>query len=264
MENWLLKLACPDCHIQFAYDRLQRGELWCPVCLHGFGRVSDDPLRLKPYTVRFDSRYWVEAQRYHALSGIPPEEYPGYKESNPMFRAQAIESMLRRNAISSYLNIGPGPGLLEERMEGMEIWALDVSRGFLQLVKEKAHYVRRVLGVAEYLPFDSDSMECIVSQSTFQSVVDRERMLYEVARVLKPGGTFIFNIAYRWNYPSRPQGGFNVLVGMEREVLFGFLRRLGFCVSSEVWNVRSECKVSVMDEGDYLWIKAVKVSETSS
>lgn len=264
MESWLLKLACPDCHIQFAWDGLQRGELRCALCHTFFGTTVSDPLRLIPNTVLNDSRYWAEGSRYQEISGIPPEEYTGYEESNPTFRAQLIESQLRRGAINSYLNIGPGPGLLEERMGGMEIWALDVSEGFLQLVKERAPYVRRVRGVAEYLPFTNNALECVVSQSTFQSVVDRERMLYEAARVLRPMGTFIFNIAYRWNYPSKPQGGFNILVDHERGTLFRFLRRLGFCAKSGVWNVRRERKVSTMDEGDYLWIHATKVSETSS
>jgi ubiquinone/menaquinone biosynthesis C-methylase UbiE len=47
-------------------------------------------------------------------------------------------------------------------------------------------------GTAENLPFDPASFDCVVCTFTLCSVQDPARVLSEAARVLKPGGRFLF------------------------------------------------------------------------
>ena len=45
---------------------------------------------------------------------------------------------------------------------------------------------------AESLPFPADTFDCVTSTWTLCSIPDVERALYEVRRVLRPGGLFLF------------------------------------------------------------------------
>lgn len=53
--------------------------------------------------------------------------------------------------------------------------------------------LRVVHGVAEALPLPSASADAVVCTLTLCSVVDQERALAEVRRILKPGGKFLFH-----------------------------------------------------------------------
>ncbi|HEX8065812.1 MAG TPA: class I SAM-dependent methyltransferase [Thermoleophilaceae bacterium] len=50
----------------------------------------------------------------------------------------------------------------------------------------------RVVAPAEELPFDDDSFDCAVSTLVLCTVDDQARALAEIARVLRPGGRFVF------------------------------------------------------------------------
>merc|ERR1711933_472700 len=55
-----------------------------------------------------------------------------------------------------------------------------------------AHSVRVVHGVSEALPFDDKSLDAVVCSLTLCSVLNPEKSIAEIKRVLKSGGKFLF------------------------------------------------------------------------
>lgn len=65
-----------------------------------------------------------------------------------------------------------------------------------------AHPFRFVRGVAEDLPFDAASFDAAVSATTFDHLLDPERALAELRRVLAPGGRLLAWMTY---WPDAPR-----------------------------------------------------------
>ena len=79
--------------------------------------------------------------------------------------------------ISSFSGIDPSGKLLDYAREAARAkgWEADIRPGF-----------------GEALPFDDASFDTVVSTFTLCSVSDHGKVLSELKRVLKPGGTFLF------------------------------------------------------------------------
>jgi ubiquinone/menaquinone biosynthesis C-methylase UbiE len=91
----------------------------------------------------------------------------------------------------SVLEVGCGTGLLLERMREFSAHArgLDLSEGMLHRARERGLDV--VLGSATDLPFEDASFDVACSFKVLAHVRDIERALYEMARVVRPGGTVV-------------------------------------------------------------------------
>ncbi len=95
------------------------------------------------------------------------------------------------------LEIGAGTGTnLPYYREGTNLYIVEPNKEMLKYFLEKAHkyplnmYIKE--GFAEELPFDDNSFDGVVSTLVLCSVKSPYRVLSEIKRVLKPGGTFIF------------------------------------------------------------------------
>lgn len=209
-----------------------------------------------PKWVFDDSRYMLEIDRYEKVAEAGPEVYHGLDKTRPEYRAGLLKGMLLGYEVDQFVNLGPGFGALERKCYGgFDIIDLDSCLGFLYRIKENMPNVTCVRGIAEELPFKDNSVECFVSESTFQSIVDRVRFLYEIGRVMAPGSLLILTVAYGWNYPRKPQDGFNILNRDERRTLRRFLGELGFVTNLVVANTEQrEWNLGSLDQGDFLYI----------
>ena len=90
------------------------------------------------------------------------------------------------------LDIGCGGGLtLVACMEaGWSAVGVDVSEDQLRLARERGCHV--TWADAADLPFDDTSFDAVVSVFTHTDVEDFEALLAEAARVLRPGGAFVY------------------------------------------------------------------------
>jgi SAM-dependent methyltransferase len=211
---------------------------------------------------RRDPRYLAEFGRYRAIAGAKLENYSGYLDTKPRYRARLMDDMLKERDVREFVDVGPGPGFLQEETTGLTCWAMDHCLGFLRRVKERAPGTRCVRALAERMPFATGSVPCLVSDSTFQTLVDRESFLCEAARVCAPGALFMLSVGYRANYPRRPQDGFNVLRPEGRELLFHYVKELGFDESGAFfWNVAEKRRVADMEDGDYFYVVAEKTRD---
>ena len=104
--------------------------------------------------------------------------------------AKEIISRLGINGDSRVAELGCGSGILGEhvfRQSKSQIHALDISSGMLKEARNKAIYELLYNATAEDLPFANDSFDAIYSTFMFHSVLDQEKALQEIYRILKPG-----------------------------------------------------------------------------
>jgi SAM-dependent methyltransferase len=100
------------------------------------------------------------------------------------------------------LDVGCGTGfqttiLLEL---GYETLGLDVSAGALRAARSRCAGACLLQGDAEALPCRDGTMDLIIScGSTLSFVSHPERAFAEIARVLRPGGRFLFEVEHRWS-----------------------------------------------------------------
>ncbi|WP_161949045.1 class I SAM-dependent methyltransferase [Desulfomicrobium norvegicum] len=98
------------------------------------------------------------------------------------------------------LNIGVGYGGLEEMllsMQGVIVYSLDPSDGAIALLRE-AHCIgdRAVVGFSQDIPWSHSFFDVVVMSEVLEhlDVDDYRKTLYEVFRVLRPGGKFVFTV----------------------------------------------------------------------
>lgn len=238
-------IICPVCHNSSCHN--QDDCTFCPTFHRAMGEANIPDLI--PPDIYRDPRHAFEIGRYEAIEEAGLEDYAHYAPTRPRYRARLMADLLRENKVAEYVDVGPGFGFLEEETPDMERWALDHSLGFLNATRKRAPGTHCVRAVAERLPVAN--VPCLVSDSTFQTLVDREAFLCEAARACE---LLVLTVGFRANYPRKPQGGFNVLRDDERATLSCYLGELGFETEWWLWNVEKGWRAQTMDEADYLYI----------
>lgn len=126
-------------------------------------------------------------------------------------RGDYIESCVTRVygkgalAQQEILEIGSGGGLICEDLARRQVvmTGIDPSAGALQTARlhavqyglgQNIHYLQ---GVGEYLPFADGSFSVIVCLDVLEHVSDLKQTIEEIARVLAPGGIFVFDTINR-------------------------------------------------------------------
>lgn len=243
----MIELACPICHCHTAFSG-------CDFCSRVKVELAYDvPNLVPPHSLR-DPVYAFEVGRYDMIAAAGPVNYAGYATTRPVYRANLWHEILMGRGVTEFVDVGPGFGALEEIVGDIHWLALDLSFGFLKRLKDRWPERVCVRALAEWLPLVTDSVPCLVADSVFQSIVDREAFLCEAARVCAPGGCLLFSVAYGWNYPRRPQGGFDVTRPDERAVLRRYLEELGFSVEFNWVNLAEERQAEDQDDGDYVYV----------
>lgn len=103
----------------------------------------------------------------------------------------AVRSLLPWQGIG--LEIGVGTGRFAAPL-GVR-FGVDPSASMLEYAHARG--VRTVLGIAEQLPFATDSFDCALSVATICFVDDVRAMLREARRVIKPGGCLVLGFVDR-------------------------------------------------------------------
>jgi 2-polyprenyl-6-hydroxyphenyl methylase/3-demethylubiquinone-9 3-methyltransferase len=95
------------------------------------------------------------------------------------------------------LDVGCGAGFLSNHLalEGFEVTGLDASQAAIQVAAchDATGKARYVVGDALKLPFADASFDAVCAMDFLEHVEEPEKAVAEMARVLKPGGTFFFH-----------------------------------------------------------------------
>jgi len=101
------------------------------------------------------------------------------------------------------LDIGCGGGILTEELAAISIntYGVDISEASLETAKKHAKEqgldINYRKAYAEDLPFDDNSFDLITCCDVLEHVDDLEQVIAEISRVLRPGGTFVYDTINR-------------------------------------------------------------------
>jgi 2-polyprenyl-6-hydroxyphenyl methylase/3-demethylubiquinone-9 3-methyltransferase len=126
---------------------------------------------------------------------------------NPV-RFRYFERVFRREKVlergpGKLLDVGCGGGLLAEEFAraGFEVIGIDPAQESIETARAHASASRLRIeyqtGSGEYLPFPEGSFDLVSCCDVLEHVDDSERVIGEIARVLKPRGLFFYDTINR-------------------------------------------------------------------
>jgi len=72
------------------------------------------------------------------------------------------------------------------------MWGLIPGRDHFKQAAARGKYPLTVQSSGDKMPFEDASFQTVISNSVLEHIPDLDAVLLETARVLKPGGMFIF------------------------------------------------------------------------
>lgn len=101
------------------------------------------------------------------------------------------------------LDLGCAGGFMAEAMakRGAEVTGIDPASAAIDAARaharQEGHNIRYDTGVGEDLPYQDGVFDAVVCVDVLEHVADLDQVLREVARVLKPGGLFLYDTINR-------------------------------------------------------------------
>jgi len=120
--------------------------------------------------------------RYKAL-------HPGWQTSGEVY-----ESFVRRYATPGcgWLDVGCGRGGIVELLGDQARLCVGADLDLASLREHRAPHTRRVVAPVEALPFAAESFDLVTCSWVIEHLADPRRAFAKVARVLAPGGHWVF------------------------------------------------------------------------
>ncbi|MCS7286650.1 MAG: class I SAM-dependent methyltransferase [Anaerolineae bacterium] len=114
---------------------------------------------------------------------------PGWKPSTEVYQ-EIVASYLGPGV--RVLDLGCGRGGIMERLHPRTALTVGVDYDWASLREHRAPAIFRIQARAEILPFLSGSFDLVICSWVLEHLAEPEKTFREIARVLKPGGHFIF------------------------------------------------------------------------
>lgn len=192
--------------------------------------------------------------------------------SLPYFRGflRAVEDRFYQDISlhSPILDLGSGDGhfasaAFEQKLDvGLDPWKAPIKEA-----QRRDAYRLLVLGEGASIPFAKGSFMTVTSTSVLEHIADLPPVMLEVARVLKPGGRFIFCVPNH-RFPQLLWGRqFFDKAGMKRwgegySQFFNRISRHAHTDSAGVWQVRlEEAGFDLLETWDYFPPEALHILE---
>src|SRR5689334_22675300 len=140
--------------------------------------------------------WWDEGGLLHALAALNPARF-GY------MRRMLVEEMRQAPVGLHVLDVGCGGGLLTEAFArvGCVVRGVDPSKASLAAARMHAADQGLAIGyhcaLGEALPFSDESFDVVYCCDVLEHVQDVRQVIEETARVLRPGGTYLYDTINR-------------------------------------------------------------------
>jgi len=137
----------------------------------------------------------IDSERMRGNFSSHAEDYDSYAS----VQKRVVELLYGRLAAVALqpgpcLDIGTGTGALAaamlNRVSGNQLVVMDIAHGMTRAAAGRLTAVSACDGDARQLPFANQAFACVVSSSVYQWVDCLPSAFAEVARVLRPGGSF--------------------------------------------------------------------------
>jgi 2-polyprenyl-6-hydroxyphenyl methylase / 3-demethylubiquinone-9 3-methyltransferase len=145
---------------------------------------------------RIADTWWNERGFLHVLKALNPARF-GYMRNVLLNELHADPKGKR------VLDVGCGGGILAEEFAqlGCEVTGIDPSEASLEAArahaKDMGYTIDYRAGSGEALPFDAATFDWVYCCDVLEHVDDLDRVTAEIARVLKPGGVFLYDTINR-------------------------------------------------------------------
>ena len=96
---------------------------------------------------------------------------------------------------SVVLDVGVGTGRLLDLVDAKEKYGLDISISYLKKVKKLG--VEVICSKVEDMPFEDSSFDIVFATDILEHVLDLNKAIEHMTRVLKPNGYLIFRVPYK-------------------------------------------------------------------
>jgi 2-polyprenyl-6-hydroxyphenyl methylase / 3-demethylubiquinone-9 3-methyltransferase len=149
--------------------------------------------------------WWDEAGFLHALAALNPARF-GY------MRRMLVEELRLAPVGLHVLDIGCGGGLLAEEFARLGCVVMGVDPSAESLAAARMHAASQGFAIGyqcalgEALPFADASFDVVYCCDVLEHVNDVQQVIAETARVLRPGGTYLYDTINR-----TPQSRFIVI-----------------------------------------------------
>jgi SAM-dependent methyltransferase len=125
--------------------------------------------------------------------------YAPFQPATNYWRAAEVEEVIHYGLPTGEgLDLGCGDGhLMEVILEytgDRALAGLDVDPKEIQLAKIRKIYRQALTGPGHHIPFASATFDFVFSNSVLEHIENIDEVLREVARVLRPGGRFLFTV----------------------------------------------------------------------
>jgi SAM-dependent methyltransferase len=119
--------------------------------------------------------------------------------ADPEYEEQIVPLIAHHaNGAKRALDIGCGEGQISRRLErqGAQVVGLDLAASQIQVANQRGGSSCYLRGAAQGLPFSSATFDTVVLCLAIEHVEAFEAAIQEVARVLIPGGKFVFLLVH--------------------------------------------------------------------
>lgn len=122
---------------------------------------------------------------------------------------------------------------------------IDPWKGPVRLAKKQKSYKLVINGMGNHLPFSENYFNSVISNSVLEHIEDIDSVINEVARVLKPGGKFVFCVPNHQFLSNLSISNFFDQIGIKKagniyRRFFNKVSRHYHCDSPIVWEKRLE------------------------
>ncbi|HUV63618.1 MAG TPA: class I SAM-dependent methyltransferase [Sedimentisphaerales bacterium] len=111
----------------------------------------------------------------------------------------ALTDLLKPSDRILEIGCGIGSVVYELSGKGHDVTGIDISGEAIEYGRKKYGDIRLEVQAAETLPYDDESFDAVLSFDLFEHIAGIDRHISEVARVLRPGGYYLFQTPNKYS-----------------------------------------------------------------